>query len=84
MERDIVLTVDQSRFEGICMFLLCQTGKLDKNFRVSRAKKVACARVLEFGARQQTKLLVLYNFTCNEMQNIIQLARQIHIIIRHS
>jgi len=41
------------------MFLLCQTGKLDKNFRVSRAKKVAYARVLEFGLRQQTKLLAL-------------------------
>ena len=35
------------------------TGKVDKNFRFPRAKNVACARVLEFGARQKTKLLAL-------------------------
>ena len=55
-------------FEKICPLLQSNhrllefkfmTGKLDKNFRFSCAKNVACARVLEFGARQETKLLAL-------------------------
>ena len=55
-------------FEKICPLLQSNhrllefkfmTGKLDKNFRFSRANNVACAHVLEFGARQQIKLLAL-------------------------
>ena len=66
-----------------CHYVLAQTGKLYKILEFSRAKNVACASALEFGARQQTKLLALSNFVCNEMQNIIQLARQIYINNKH-
>ena len=47
-------------FEKICPLLQSNyrllefkfmTGKLDKNFRFSLAKNVACASVLEFGAQ---------------------------------
>ena len=60
LKRTSILTLIENCW--ICFYSrenTTQTGKLDKNFRFSRAKNVACARVLEIGARQQTKLLAL-------------------------